>query len=131
MSRTSSARVDGKTVVVQKKKRLPTSTTVFERRDAPPKGVFTKYSWNIANLMQVKQILDTPSVRLDISRAFVDRDSDENYELIDETADENSGRNNHQTKVSFIQRRDLELERGIVASLFWGPIQWRQNLLEF
>jgi len=101
MSRTTSAKVDGKTVVVvQKKKRLPTSTTVFERRDAPPKGVFTKYSWNIANLMQVKQILDTPSVRLDISRAFVDRDGDENYELIDETADENSGRNNHQTKAT-------------------------------
>ena len=53
MSRTTSAQVEGKTVSVQKKKRLPTATTVFERRDAPPKGVFTKYSWNIANLVQV------------------------------------------------------------------------------
>ena len=99
MSRTSSARVDGKTVVVQKKKRLPTSTTVFERKDAPPKGVFTKYAWNIGNLAQVKQILDTPSVRLDISRAFVDKDGDGNYELIDETADEISGRSNLQKEV--------------------------------
>ena len=110
MSRTASAKVDGKTVVVQKKKRLPTSTSVFERKDAPPKGVFTKYSWNIANLMQVKQILDTPSVRLDISRAFIDRDGDGNYELIDETADENSSRSNHQTKASYIhpiQRKDI------------------------
>ena len=102
MSRTASAKVDGKTVVVQTKKRLPTSTTVFERKEAPPKGVFTKYSWNIANLMQVKQILDTPSVKLDISRAFVDRDGDGNYELIDETSDENSGKCNQQTKVSTI-----------------------------
>ena len=99
MSRTSSARVDGKTVVVQKKKRLPTSTTVFERKDAPPKGVFTKYAWNIGNLAQVKQILDTPSVRLDISRAFVDKDGDGNYELIDETADDISGRSNLQKEV--------------------------------
>lgn len=102
MSRTASAKVDGKTVVVQTKKRLPTSTTMFERKEAPPKGVFTKYSWNIANLMQVKQILDTPSVKLDISRAFVDRDGDGNYELIDETSDENSGKCNQQTKVSTI-----------------------------
>ena len=101
MSRTSSAKVDGKTVVVQTtKKRLPSSTSVFERKDAPPKGVFTKYSWNIGSLMQVKQILDTPSAKLDISRSFVDRDGDGNYELIDETTDENSGRNNQQTKAS-------------------------------
>ena len=40
---------------------------------------------------QVQRILDTPSVKLDISRAFVDRGGDGEYELIDETADDNSG----------------------------------------
>jgi hypothetical protein len=56
-----------------RKKRLPNSTTTFERKDAPPKGVFTKYSWHIMNIMHVKQIFDTSLVRLDISKSFVDK----------------------------------------------------------
>lgn len=46
-----------------KKKRLPNSTTAFIRKDALPLGTFTKYSWQITNILHVKQIFDTPEVR--------------------------------------------------------------------
>ncbi|XP_009075723.1 PREDICTED: uncharacterized protein C2orf42 homolog, partial [Acanthisitta chloris] len=42
------------------KKRLPNSTTAFVRRDALPLGTFSKYTWHITNVLQVKQIFDTP-----------------------------------------------------------------------
>uniref|UniRef100_G3RE13 Chromosome 2 open reading frame 42 n=1 Tax=Gorilla gorilla gorilla TaxID=9595 RepID=G3RE13_GORGO len=42
------------------KKRLPNSTTAFVRKDALPLGTFSKYTWHITNILQVKQILDTP-----------------------------------------------------------------------
>ncbi|XP_060043138.1 uncharacterized protein C2orf42 homolog isoform X3 [Erinaceus europaeus] len=42
------------------KKRLPNSTTAFVRKDALPLGSFSKYTWHITNILQVKQILDTP-----------------------------------------------------------------------
>ncbi|XP_023796667.1 uncharacterized protein C2orf42 homolog, partial [Cyanistes caeruleus] len=45
------------------KKRLPNSTTAFVRRDALPLGTFSKYTWHITNVLQVKQIFDTPEVR--------------------------------------------------------------------
>lgn len=41
-----------------RRKRLPSATTIFERREAPPKGVFTKYTWNITNLLHVKQVIN-------------------------------------------------------------------------
>ncbi|XP_074064398.1 uncharacterized protein C2orf42 homolog isoform X3 [Macrotis lagotis] len=44
------------------KKRLPNSTTAFVRKDALPLGTFSKYTWHITNILQVKQILDTPEV---------------------------------------------------------------------
>ncbi|XP_071435399.1 uncharacterized protein C2orf42 homolog isoform X7 [Pithys albifrons albifrons] len=45
------------------KKRLPNSTTAFVRRDALPLGTFSKYTWHITNVLQVKQIFDTPENR--------------------------------------------------------------------
>uniref|UniRef100_A0A8B9MP03 Chromosome 2 open reading frame 42 n=1 Tax=Accipiter nisus TaxID=211598 RepID=A0A8B9MP03_9AVES len=45
------------------KKRLPNSTTAFVRKDALPLGTFSKYTWHITNVLQVKQIFDTPEVR--------------------------------------------------------------------
>lgn len=35
----------------------------FVRRDALPLGTFSKYTWHITNVLQVKQIFDTPEVR--------------------------------------------------------------------
>ncbi|TKS84916.1 hypothetical protein D9C73_018316 [Collichthys lucidus] len=43
-----------------KKKRLPNFTTAFARNDGLPPGSFSKYTWHITNLMQVKRIFDTP-----------------------------------------------------------------------
>ncbi|XP_048784151.1 uncharacterized protein C2orf42 homolog isoform X3 [Lagopus muta] len=45
------------------KKRLPNSTTAFVRKDALPLGTFSKYTWHITNILQVKQIFDTPENR--------------------------------------------------------------------
>ncbi|XP_074708344.1 uncharacterized protein C2orf42 homolog isoform X2 [Strix uralensis] len=45
------------------KKRLPNSTTAFVRKDALPLGTFSKYTWHITNVLQVKQIFDTPENR--------------------------------------------------------------------
>ncbi|XP_068277538.1 uncharacterized protein C2orf42 homolog isoform X5 [Nyctibius grandis] len=55
------------------KKRLPNSTTAFVRRDALPLGTFSKYTWHITSLLQVKQIFDTPQLPLELSRSFVQR----------------------------------------------------------
>ncbi|KAM6234998.1 uncharacterized protein C2orf42 homolog isoform 2-T3 [Porphyrio hochstetteri] len=44
------------------KKRLPNSTTAFVRKDALPLGTFSKYTWHITNILQVKQIFDTPEL---------------------------------------------------------------------
>ncbi|KAM4883742.1 uncharacterized protein C2orf42 homolog isoform 2-T2 [Sylvia borin] len=61
------------------KKRLPNSTTAFVRRDALPLGTFSKYTWHITNVLQVKQIFDTPQVPLEITRSFV-QNRDGSYE---------------------------------------------------
>lgn len=37
--------------------------TAFVRKDALPLGTFSKYTWHITNILQVKQIFDTPEVR--------------------------------------------------------------------
>lgn len=47
-----------------KKKRLPNSTTGFVRKDALPLGTFTKYTWQITNILHVKQIFDTSEVNI-------------------------------------------------------------------
>lgn len=55
-----------------RKKRLPNYTTGFVRRDALPLGTFTKYTWHITNILQVKQIFDTAEMPLEITRSFVE-----------------------------------------------------------
>ena len=45
-----------------RKKRLPNMTTSFERRDALPLGNFMKYTWQLTNILHVKQIFDTRQV---------------------------------------------------------------------
>ncbi|KAM6191228.1 uncharacterized protein C2orf42 homolog [Sarcoramphus papa] len=61
------------------KKRLPNSTTAFVRKDALPLGTFSKYTWHITNVLQVKQIFDTPELPLEITRSFV-QNRDGTYE---------------------------------------------------
>ncbi|KGL75700.1 Uncharacterized protein C2orf42, partial [Tinamus guttatus] len=62
------------------KKRLPNSTTAFVRKDALPLGTFSKYTWHITNILQVKQIFDTPEMPLEITRSFI-QNRDGTYEL--------------------------------------------------
>lgn len=63
-----------------KKKRLPNSTTAFVRKDGVPLGTFTKYTWQITNILHVKSIFETPLIPLEITRSFV-QNSDGTYEL--------------------------------------------------
>lgn len=72
-----------------KKKRLPNSMTAFLRKDAVPLGTFSKYTWQITNLPQVKQIFDTPEMPLEISRSFVEN-RDGTYDLYEPPKSENS-----------------------------------------
>lgn len=53
------------------KKRLPNTTVNFVQKDVLPMGTFTKYTWKITNVLQVKNIFDTPLVPLDVTRRFV------------------------------------------------------------
>lgn len=63
-----------------KKKRLPNSTTAFVRKDGVPLGTFTKYTWQITNILHVKSIFETSLIPLEITRSFV-LNSDGTYEL--------------------------------------------------
>ncbi|CAE1278715.1 Uncharacterized protein C2orf42,Uncharacterized protein C2orf42 homolog [Acanthosepion pharaonis] len=63
-----------------RKKRLPNYTTGFVRKDALPLGMFTKYTWHITNILQVKQIFDTADMPLEITRNFVEN-RDGTYDL--------------------------------------------------
>ncbi|XP_054612889.1 uncharacterized protein C2orf42 homolog isoform X2 [Dunckerocampus dactyliophorus] len=53
------------------KRRLPNFTTVVMQSDAPPLGSFSKYTWHITNLAQVKRIFDTPELELELTQSFV------------------------------------------------------------
>ncbi|XP_034286545.1 uncharacterized protein C2orf42 homolog [Pantherophis guttatus] len=61
------------------KMRLPNSTTAFVRKDALPLGTFSKYTWHITNILQVKQIFDTVEMPLEITRSFI-QNRDGTYE---------------------------------------------------
>ncbi|KAM9840944.1 uncharacterized protein C2orf42 homolog [Aulostomus maculatus] len=54
-----------------KKRRLPNFTTLFVRNDGLPLGSFSKYTWHITNLMQVKRIFDTPELPLELMQSFI------------------------------------------------------------
>uniref|UniRef100_A0A8D3CVA2 Putative treble-clef zinc-finger domain-containing protein n=1 Tax=Scophthalmus maximus TaxID=52904 RepID=A0A8D3CVA2_SCOMX len=54
-----------------KKRRLPNFTTPFVRNDGLPPGSFSKYTWHITSLMQVKRIFDTPELPLELYQSFV------------------------------------------------------------
>ncbi|KAG8230781.1 hypothetical protein J437_LFUL011345 [Ladona fulva] len=69
-----------------KKKRLPNYTTAFVRKDQLPIGTFTKYSWHITNVLQVKQIFDTPKMPLEVTQSFIQR-RDGMYELFEHPQD--------------------------------------------
>lgn len=71
-----------------RKKRLPNSTTAFIRRHSLPIGTFTKYTWNITNIIQVKQIFETPLMPLEITRSFI-QNRDGSYEPYRHKSDEN------------------------------------------
>ncbi|CAI5783407.1 zf-tcix domain-containing protein [Podarcis lilfordi] len=61
------------------KKRMPNSTTAFVRKDALPLGTFSKYTWHITNILQVKQIFDTLEMPLKITHSFI-QNQDGTYE---------------------------------------------------
>ncbi|KAK5852296.1 hypothetical protein PBY51_023775 [Eleginops maclovinus] len=61
-----------------KKRRLPNFTTAFVRNDGLPLGSFSKYTWHITNLMQVKRIFDTSELPLELSQSFV-KNADGSY----------------------------------------------------
>ncbi|XP_041089617.1 uncharacterized protein C2orf42-like isoform X2 [Polyodon spathula] len=93
------------------KKRLPNSTTAFVRRDALPLGSFSKYSWHVHNILQVKQIFDTPEVPLEVTQSFV-KNGDGSFELfrcpsvrMEHVGDAVSGRSDRQPAI-----RPLELK---------------------
>lgn len=60
-----------------KKRRLPNSTSAFERTDGLP-GTLSKYTWHITNPMHVKRIFDTPEMPLELSQSFV-KNADGSY----------------------------------------------------
>ncbi|XP_046873870.1 uncharacterized protein C2orf42 homolog isoform X2 [Hypomesus transpacificus] len=61
-----------------KKRRLPNATSAIVRNDSLPVGSFSKYTWHITNLMQVKRIFDTPELPLELTQSFV-RNIDGSY----------------------------------------------------
>ncbi|XP_054467994.1 uncharacterized protein C2orf42 homolog isoform X1 [Anoplopoma fimbria] len=61
-----------------KKRRLPNFTTAFVRNDGFSLGSFSKYTWHITNLMQVKRIFDTSELPLELSQSFV-KNADGSY----------------------------------------------------
>ncbi|KAK0090551.1 hypothetical protein PV325_011698 [Microctonus aethiopoides] len=63
-----------------KKKRLPNSTTAFIRKDGVPLGTFTKYTWQITNILHVKSIFETPLMPLEITQSFI-QNADGTYKL--------------------------------------------------
>ena len=63
-----------------RKKRLPNLMTGFKRKHSQPLGTFTKSTWHINNILQVKQLFDTPMVPLEITRSFVEN-RDGTYDL--------------------------------------------------
>ncbi|CAN9504359.1 unnamed protein product [Ophioblennius macclurei] len=61
-----------------KKRRLPNFTTAFVRNDSLPLGSFSKYTWHITNILQVKRIFDTPELPLEVTQSFV-KNADGSY----------------------------------------------------
>lgn len=62
-----------------KKKRLPNSTVHFVRKNALPVGAFTRYTWEITNILHVKQIFETEEVPLQVTQRFI-QNRDGTYE---------------------------------------------------
>ncbi|XP_023816757.1 uncharacterized protein C2orf42 homolog isoform X2 [Oryzias latipes] len=53
-----------------KKRRLPNFTTAVVRTDGAPVGSFSKYTWHITNLLQVKRIFDTPEPKQESAHTY-------------------------------------------------------------
>ncbi|XP_056146524.1 uncharacterized protein C2orf42 homolog isoform X2 [Lampris incognitus] len=58
--------------VDSQKRRLPNETIAFVRNDSLPLGSFSKYTWHITELSQVKHIFDTPELPLELTQSFVE-----------------------------------------------------------
>ncbi|XP_076044283.1 uncharacterized protein C2orf42 isoform X2 [Oratosquilla oratoria] len=54
-----------------KRRPVPNQTQYFVRKDTVPLGKFTKYTWTLWNLLQVKRVFDTPEVPLELTRTFM------------------------------------------------------------
>ncbi|XP_072342093.1 uncharacterized protein C2orf42 homolog isoform X4 [Scyliorhinus torazame] len=66
--------------VSKARKKKKDDITGFVRKDAVPLGTFSKYTWQITNVLQVKQIFDTPEMPLEVTRSFIEN-RDGTYEL--------------------------------------------------
>ncbi|KAL6096563.1 uncharacterized protein ACO6RY_05863 [Pungitius sinensis] len=64
--------------LASKKKRLPNLTSAIVRNDELPLGSFSKYTWHITSLTQVKRVFDTSEVPLELTQSFV-RNADGSY----------------------------------------------------
>jgi len=53
------------------KERLPDATAMV-RRDRPPFGLFAVDTYRIFNIFRLKQVMDTPKVKLEVTRAFAE-----------------------------------------------------------
>ncbi len=71
----------------KRKRRLPNYTSTFEQRDCLPRGTFTKYTWKLVNVLQVKQVFDTPRVSLQLTRRFAEAAKGGGYELVEDEDD--------------------------------------------
>lgn len=89
--------------IASAKKRLPNSTLVFQNRNSIPLGTFTKHTWQITNILLVKEIFETPLVPLKIYRSFI-KNADNNYDAFEHGDDEMSMNDCHQR----IQPNDLK-----------------------
>ncbi|RWS31927.1 hypothetical protein B4U80_07077 [Leptotrombidium deliense] len=64
-----------------RKRSLPNVTTVFRRKESPPLGTFTKFTYILTNVMHVKQIFETPKVCLQLTQRFI-QTNDGSYEYL-------------------------------------------------
>jgi hypothetical protein len=64
---------------------LPNMTTVFTRKDRPPLGTFTKYTYLITSVTHVQQIFDTTRQSLRLQQYFV-QNRDGSYDFAQPSA---------------------------------------------
>uniref|UniRef100_A0A3P8WA09 Chromosome 2 open reading frame 42 n=1 Tax=Cynoglossus semilaevis TaxID=244447 RepID=A0A3P8WA09_CYNSE len=115
-----------------KKRRLPNFTTAFVRKDGLPLGTFSKYTWHITNVMQVKRIFDTPEVPLELHQSFV-KNTDGSYSRFQCPEPQIEPEGNRSDRPQAIRPMELRtfLKVGTAEQNEAGPfvIEWIPDLL--